>query len=397
MSLRIPPPLRVTLALWGAALAARFLLGCSDPAAASTSTATATHAAASATSPKAAASATMDASANATGTAAASASAGATPAGSAAIPPSAAPDGSPMVTLSAVGDCTLGDPAGSELAPGSFHQVFDEHGKDFARPFAGVVSELSKDDLTIANLETTLGSEPQRTDVPFAFRGRPEFAQMLVKGSVELVNVANNHSNDCGPKGVKATLAALDAAHVAYFGLGHVDERTIHGIQVVNLGYTGGRQEIEPDVVKDIRAHKRPDNLVIVTFHWGIEGEHASNSVQLHLGHASIDAGADLVLGHHPHVLQGIETYRGKKIVYSLGNFVFGGNARPAELDSMIYRARFVLRDGHVEPLDDRIIPVSISANHVQNDFAPVLLEGPEAERVSKAVDDYSKALAKKP
>lgn len=300
-----------------------------------------------------------------------------------------------MVTLSAVGDCTLGDAAGSELAPGSFHAVFEDHGRDFARPFAGVVSVLSEDDLTIANLETTLGTHPQRTDLPFAFRGRPEFAQMLVKGSVEVVNVANNHSNDCGPKGVKETLESLDAAHVAYFGLGHVDERTIHGIQVVNLGYTGGREEIKDGVVKDVKAHKRPDNLVIVTFHWGIEGEHSSNTVQMHLGHAAIDAGADLVLGHHPHVLQGIETYQGKKILYSLGNFVFGGNARPAELDSMIYRARFVLKDGKVEPKDDRIIPVSISASHVQNDFAPVLLSGPEAERVAKAVDDYSKAIPK--
>ncbi len=300
-----------------------------------------------------------------------------------------------IVTLSAVGDCTLGDAAGSELAPGSFHDVFEVNGKDFGRPFSGVVATLSEDDLTIANLETTLGTHPQRTELPFAFRGRPEFAQMLVKGSVELVNVANNHSNDCGPKGVVETLASLDAAKVSYFGLGHVDERTIHGIQVVNLGYTGGRVEIREQVEKDIRAHKRPDNLVIVTFHWGIEGEHASNTVQIRLGHASIDAGADLVLGHHPHVLQGIEQYKGRKIIYSLGNFVFGGNAKPAELDSMIYRARFTLKDGKVEPLDDKIIPVAISSNRVQNDFRPVLLTGAEADRVTKAIGDYSDALTR--
>jgi poly-gamma-glutamate synthesis protein (capsule biosynthesis protein) len=384
VSLRIPHPIRPTLALFGAAVAVRFLLGCGEgPAVAST-------ASAKSAAPKEAPSA-AHADATASATTAAVASGSATPRGA----EGAAPDGSPMVTLSAVGDCTLGDPAGSELAPGSFHDVFDTHGKDMARPFAGVVSVLREDDLTIANLETTLGTEPQRRDVPFAFRGRPEFAEMLVAGSVEVVNVANNHSNDCGPKGVKGTLAALDAAHVAYFGLGHVDVRTIHGIEVVNLGYTGGREEVLDQVVKDVKAHKRPDNLVIVTFHWGIEGEHASNSVQIHLGHGSIDAGADLVLGHHPHVLQGLETYKGKKIVYSLGNFVFGGNARPAELDSMIYRARFVSRGGKIEPLDDRIIPVSISANHVQNDFAPVLLEGAEADRVSKAVAGYSKAFTK--
>ncbi len=299
------------------------------------------------------------------------------------------------ITISAVGDCTLGDPAGSEKAKGSFHRMFDDTGKDMARPFSGVADVLRQDDLTIANLEGPLTTRGCRRDVPFSFRGRPAFAQMLAQGSVELVNLANNHSSDCGPTGVAETRDALDAAHVGSFGLGHADVRTIKGVEVVNLGYTGGRMDVKSTVVSDVTKYKKPGNIVIVTFHWGIEGSHAAGSVQAALGHASIDAGADLVIGTHPHVLQGIEEYKGKRIVYSLGNFVFGGNAHPTEWDSMIYRTRFAVRDGKTERLDDTIIPVSVSGDHTHNDFRPVVLDGDAKAAVVKEVEKLSAALGR--
>ena len=186
-----------------------------------------------------------------------------------AAPPATKEEADPMITLSAVGDCTLGDPYGAERAKGSFHQTFEASGRDYARPFSGVLGVLKEDDLTIANLEGALGTEPGRTDHKFAFRGQPDFAKMLVAGSVELVNLANNHSEDCGPRGVTQTIAALEAEHVGYFGLGHVDKRMIHGIEVVNLGYTGGELSVKNKVVADIKAYKKPNNLVITTFHWG--------------------------------------------------------------------------------------------------------------------------------
>lgn len=337
------------------------------------------------------ASAGAQAAASATSAPAASAEPVSAQAGSSGAPKSHAGDG--VVTLSAVGDCTLGDPAGSELAPGSFHDVLAKHGGDLAYPFSGVRALLEDDDLTIANLEGTLTTRAPRTDIPFAFRGRPEFAGMLPLGSVELVALANNHMNDCGPRGTDDTIAALEAAKVGYFGLGHVDKRTIDGVEVVNLGWTGGRDEILGEVQKAVRAHKRDENLVIVSFHWGIENEHAVNSVQLKLGRGAVDAGADLVLGHHPHVLQGIETYEGRTIVYSLGNFVFGGNARPAELDTVIFRARFAKRDGKVAELGHELIPVSVSGHRAQNDFRPVPLEGSDAARVRENVARYSASL----
>jgi poly-gamma-glutamate synthesis protein (capsule biosynthesis protein) len=295
----------------------------------------------------------------------------------------------PSLLLSAVGDCTLGDPAGSELAPGSFHRAFADG--DYERPFSGVSTVLGRDDLTIANLEGTLTTDTVRRDLPFSFRGKPEFAKMLSLGSVDVVSMANNHANDCGPKGIAETKKSLESVNVGYFGLGTIDTRTVKGIEVKNLGYLGGRLEVKDEMMRAVTSSKRPDNLVIVSFHWGIEGSHEVTDIQQKLGHAAIDAGADLVLGHHPHVLQGIETYKDKKIVYSLGNFVFGGNAQPDDLASMIYQARFTKKDGVVAFVGDEVIPVHFSGNAVQNDFVPILLEGPAKARV---LDDM-KAWAK--
>ncbi|NUP13302.1 MAG: CapA family protein [Polyangiaceae bacterium] len=296
----------------------------------------------------------------------------------------------PTLTISAVGDCTLGDPAGTERAPGSFHKVFVENGEDLARPFSGVQTVLGADDLTIANLEGTLTTANAREGTAFSFRGKPEFAKMLSLGSVDIVNLANNHSYDCGPRGLSDTRESLRAANIGYFGVGDIDTRIVKGIEVHNLGYTGGKLDVRDEMAKAVRKLKRDDNLVIVSFHWGNEGSHESSDVQQTLGRAAIQAGADLVLGHHPHVLQGIEEYQGKKIVYSLGNFVFGGNGHPDDLDSMIFQAKFTKKAGKVVPLGYEVVPVSFSGHKSQNDFRPVLLEGADAARVRSDVEKYS-------
>lgn len=298
-----------------------------------------------------------------------------------------------ILTLSAVGDCTLGDPIGADKAPEGFHKTHDDNGADMKRPFSGVIEVLDADDLTIANLEGTLTTATQRTDVAFSFRGRPEFASMLVHGSVDLVNLSNNHAMDCGQAGVDDTQKSLDAVNVGYFGLGKADVRTVKGIEVHNLGYTGGDIKVLSSMVSAVKKHKREDNLTIVSFHWGSEGSNATNDVQQKLGRAAIDAGADLVLGHHPHVLQGIEDYKGRKIVYSLGNFVFGGNAHPGSFDTMIFQAKFKKDGSKVVALGYDIVPVSISSQASFNDFKPMLLEGAEADRIRSDVEGFSAKL----
>ncbi len=301
----------------------------------------------------------------------------------------------PGLVISAVGDCTLGSDYRIARAPGSFNVEMDALGNDYRVPFSGVFDVLSKDDLTIANLETTLSSATTRIDAPFVFSGKPEYAQILKEGSVEIVNVANNHSYDLGVAGYEETLSALSRHGVGAFGKGRVDRRVIEGVEVVNLGYTGGRSDIRDDVMRAVKKHKRPDNIVIVSFHWGIEGVNYPNDEQKLLGRAAVSAGADLVLGHHPHVLQGIERYKGRQIVYSLGNFVYGGHSNPADKESIIYQATFTSKDGRMQQSEARILPVRISSVTHRNDFHPVLLDGADKERVLARIEQYSALLNK--
>lgn len=311
-------------------------------------------------------------------------------------PPVQAPPEAPSLWVSAVGDCTLGGDYRGERAKGSFHFELAAEGDDPAYPFSLVRSVLQADDLTIANLETTLTEATRPHGDPLSFRGKPAYAAMLREGSVEVVNVANNHAMDFGFPGHEDTVAAVRKEGVGVFGGDLVDVRTVRGIEVVNLGYTGGRDDVRPRVERDVRAHKRPDNLVIVSFHWGMEGSGTILPTQRLLGRAAVDAGADLVLGHHPHVLQGIEAYRGRNIVYSLGNFVFGGHSHPGDMDSVVYQQRFALADGGLVRGEKRIVPVRISGTTPQNDYRPVVLEGDEARRVLERLDTLSASVAEK-
>jgi len=325
--------------------------------------------------------------------AAVSAASASIPLASALAPPPAAP---PPITLrvSAVGDCTLGGDVRGANARSPFDAVIDAHGGDLRYPFSGVLALLEDDDLTIANLEGTLtaSSEPDGA-VPFHFRGKPAYAAILLQGSVEVVNLANNHSHDFGGRGYQDTLKALRAAGVGAAGYGLVDTRTIKGVEVHNLGFTGGDPVMLWRVRAAVAARKTAGNLVIVSFHWGLEGVHEVIDVQRALGRAAIDAGADLILGTHPHVIQGIETYRGRRIVYSLGNFVFGGNVNPTDKEAIVYRASFTAADGRMAPSGEEIVPVRVTTAPERNDFRPIALEGEDRARVLARIATYSEGL----
>ncbi len=301
-------------------------------------------------------------------------------------------DSDVRITISAVGDCALGDLAGV-AGEGSFTAELAKHADPIAYPFARVRALFAADDLTIANLEGTLTNHDGRANPVFAIRGKPEWAEMLAQGSVELVNLANNHSHDFGFVGHEDTKRALDRAKVGRFGHGVVDRREVRGVTVVNLGYLGGPQGTQARVVRDVAREAKPGTIVVVSFHWGIEGSHATAPDQQRLGRAAIDAGASLVLGHHPHVLQGIETYRDRHIVYSLGNFVFGAHSQPADMDSLVFQETFHVRDGKVHAVAERRVPVRISSSTRRNDFRPTLLEGDEAARVLDKVAKFSASI----
>lgn len=287
------------------------------------------------------------------------------------------------LTISAVGDCTFGNGLGFGYG-GSFNDVYERNGPAFF--FQGVLPVLANDDLTIANLEGPLTERGDPVPKEFNFRGLAEYTDVLKQGSVEAVTLANNHSLDYGEIGYQDTIEALDAAGIVHFGYENTAVVEVKGITIGLVGLTGwDDSQATRDGVAQLLDSLDTD-IKIVTYHWGIEREYSQNGGQISLAHHTIDSGADLVLGGHPHVLQGVEMYEGRPIVYSLGNFSFGGNSNPSDKDSMIFQVHFELTDGEISGIDSEIIPVSISSEAGHNNYSPIILEGAEKDRVMNKV-----------
>lgn len=297
------------------------------------------------------------------------------------------------LTLSVVGDCTLGTDETFDYDT-SLNAYYENYGADYF--LQNVRSIFSADDLTIANFEGTLTDSDEREDKTFAFKAPASYASILSGSSVEAVNTANNHSHDYGDQSFDDTLAALDDAGIVHFGY---DETAVMDIKGIKVGLVGiyelydhlGREQQLKDNIAKVKADGA--QLIVVIFHWGNETETVPDSNQTTLGRMAIDLGADLVCGHHPHVLQGIETYKGKNIVYSLGNFCFGGNSSPSDMDTMIYQQTFTIdADGVKNDNVTNIIPCSISsaAYDGYNNYQPTPAEGDEATRILEKINERS-------
>ena len=297
------------------------------------------------------------------------------------------------LTLSVVGDCTLGTDETFDYDT-SLNAYYENYGADYF--LQNVKDIFSADDLTIANFEGTLTDSDEREDKTFAFKAPASYASILTGGSVEAVNTANNHSHDYGEQSFNDTLAALDDAGIVHFGYDETAVMDVKGIKVGLVGIYELHDHLEREQqLKDNIAKVKADGaqLIVVIFHWGNETETVPDSNQTTLGRIAIDEGADLVCGHHPHVLQGIETYKGRNIVYSLGNFCFGGNSSPSDMDTMIYQQTFTIdADGVKKDNVTNIIPCSISsaAYDGYNNYQPTPAEGDEATRILGKINERS-------
>ena len=297
------------------------------------------------------------------------------------------------LTLSVVGDCTLGTDETFDYDT-SLNAYYENYGADYF--LQNVKDIFSTDDLTIANFEGTLTDSDEREDKTFAFKAPASYASILTGGSVEAVNTANNHSHDYGDQSFDDTLAALDDAGIVHFGYDETAVMDVKGIKVGLVGIYELYDHLEREQqLKDNIAKVKADGaqLIVVIFHWGNETETVPDSNQTTLGRIAIDEGADLVCGHHPHVLQGIETYKGRNIVYSLGNFCFGGNSSPSDMDTMIYQQTFTIdADGVKKDNVINIIPCSISsaAYDGYNNYQPTPAEGDEATRILGKINERS-------
>jgi len=275
------------------------------------------------------------------------------PPGSELVPPAAEPaDGEAVLVF-------LGD-----VAPGrSMEAQLARYGP--AYPWTGLGALLQGADLAVANLECVLTTQGSPLNKQYLIRAHPRWGQTLVAGGLDLLTLANNHALDYGPEGLAETLDILEALGLAAVGAGRAAQEahrpalyTLNGVRVAILGYAAARWNGSADVPAtdriawalpavvqaDVLAARDQADVVIVLLHAGTECAPEPSPDQIAIAHAALDAGADLVVGHHPHVIQTIERYGSGLIVYSLGDALFD-IPRPAAMRGDLLRVR-VTRDG---------------------------------------------------
>jgi poly-gamma-glutamate synthesis protein (capsule biosynthesis protein) len=289
------------------------------------------------------------------------------------------------VIIQAAGDVMLG---------GRWEQQMAQDG--YYHPFARIAPELKKGDITLVNLEAPLTSRGKEfTDKKYRFRVRPQAVVALKKAGITTVTLANNHSMDYGAVGLQDTLQQLDKAGIDHVGAGEnlaaarkAIMYDIRGTKVALLGYSltlplefwagdkraGTAPLLEKMVKDDIGAARKQAAIVVVTVHWGEEGKTQLREYQPRLARMMIDSGADAVIGHHPHILQGIEVYKRGIIFYSLGNFAFAHKSRIADR-TLLVRLRF---DGDKRSAE--LLPVNIL--HKEVGFQPTLLSGKRGDEL---------------
>lgn len=285
---------------------------------------------------------------------------------------------------------------GDTMLDASARRVLEREGYDYA--FAGSRELYVGSEIVLANLEGPLTVRGTPFEKKYTFRSPLSVAEAIRRAGINAMTLANNHSLDFGAEGLSDTIDTLDNFGIGHFG-GSENLRearaplimTVNGVRVGMLGYSltfpedfwatadhagtafGHREWI----VEDVRALKKRADIVLVSFHWGQEGKTSLREYQEILAHAAIDAGADAVIGHHPHIAQAVERYRGKAIIYSLGNYIFGSYSNRVQyglIGELMVSGRKVVRL--------KLTPIDVNNFRVQ--FSPVALTG---EALEQALD----------
>ncbi len=306
------------------------------------------------------------------------------------------PDLGTTISINAIGDCLLNRDTHFNYGDRGYDKVFAKNGPDYF--LANFKDMFSRDDLTIANLETAItnADESYRVEKVYNFKAPAEYLKILTNSSIDVVNIANNHTYDYGSKGYQDTKNNLDQVHLPYYGN---DSYSILQVKDVKIGLAGlycAEDEVtdcKPDTLKALNYLKNQQvDMIIMTYHWGIELALQQSKSQESLAHYAIDNGADLVLGHHPHCLQGIELYKDKYIVYSLGNFTFDGHWNPTYYETMVFHADLTFKDKQLTSSKIKVIPAMVSSTPKPiNDYKPRLAEGEEKTKILNQVQEHSK------
>ena len=287
-------------------------------------------------------------------------------------------DGSVLITITGTGDFTIG--GDSRKSTDIFDDELRKQGGDINFTMRNVRDILLADDLTIVNFEGTLTDSTyvpsSKKENQFLFSAPPSYVSMLSDNGVEAAALENNHIMDHGEDAYEDTKNALRDAGIVYSNSTEVGVIEVKGVEIAMLSYLciDRYESLWDKVPADIQAAKEKYPIVICNFHWGNEKDYSPTKNQIKMGRLAVDAGADLVLGHHSHRLNPIEQYKGVYICYSLGNFCFAGNSKPSDMSSFMFQTRFRVKDGVVSNEGFRIIPIRISSRTDYNDFTPTPL-----------------------
>ena len=308
--------------------------------------------------------------------------------------PTPTPEPTPeFFTISAVGDCTLNSSPNFVNSPSGYNAYLNG---DFAYPFSHTVQYFETDELTLANLECCLSDQTLYSSQQFSFLCPTEYANILLEGGVDFVTTANNHMMDFGQTGVEDTYAALENYGMPYGKEGEAQIITTpNGIAVgIYCDYNSYSPQKSKCVATIEQLKADGADYIICMFHWGVELYYSPNAAQIELAHACIDAGADLIYGSHSHCLQPIELYNDGIILYSLGNWTFGGSTMPSDQDTVI--AQITIKrdlDGTITNEGIETIPCRISGQPKENnytnynDYRPTPYE--------EGTEDYERVLSK--
>ena len=283
------------------------------------------------------------------------------------------------LTISMVGDCTVGDQWKYHGYASTLTHRVDEEGYDWC--FSLAAELFAADDLTLANCEGVLTDQKPPANHKFMTLGaESRYAEVFRQGHVDVCNLANNHGKDFGQDSQKATAASLAAVGIGSFGEGEIWETEIKGVRIGFCGYTYPINTAKLKKYQERIDQLRADGctMIIASAHWGREEHYNLTADQKNSGPALIDMGADIVFGHGSHTLQPIQIYNGKPIFYGLANFVFGANGAPKDMDTALVQTDFeISADGTVTLAEIRAIPYKMCQDR---DFRPFPIEEEEGK-----------------
>lgn len=295
-----------------------------------------------------------------------------------------------VITLG--GDCVLGTRQEWKQDPDTFDTLIAREGYDWC--FSNIAEPFLKDDISLVNLEGVLQDHAtgHAKGKQYTFRGDPSYTEILKSAGIEQVNLANNHYIDFGRSGRDSTRAALEEAGIAYSGYTY---RSIVNVGGYKIGFAGCRETVylerKRPMYNDLEYLKKQGcDVILYSCHWGKEYSPTHNKTQERMADYALSHGADIVVGTHPHCVQGIEQRKGGVVIYSLGNLVFGGTHEMTTFDALVVQAVLTFENGRYEGVTLRLMPVLTSSARPDNNFRPEWAEGEDAQRILSLIQNDS-------